>query len=253
MTTPLRVLIVEDKPADADLIVLRLTREGFKLDWKRVQTETDFTASLETPWDLILADWSLPQFSGLRALQLLRERGLDIPFIIISGSIGEEAAIDAMHKGANDYLLKDRPERLGEAIRQALQQKLLQDSKKRTDQQLQLQSSALNAAANAILITDLNGSIDWANPAFSVLSGYSTDEVIGKNPRDLIKSDKQDQAFYKKMWDCILTGRVWHGELVNRRKDGQLFDEDLTITPLLDAAGKVIKFIAIKQNITERP
>ncbi len=133
MTTPLRVLIVEDKPADAELIVLRLAKEGFKLDWKRVQTEADFIASLETNWDLVLADWSLPQFSGLRALQLVRARGLEIPFIIVSGAIGEEAAIDAMHKGADDYLLKDRPERLGLAVHQALAQKESREERKRAE------------------------------------------------------------------------------------------------------------------------
>jgi PAS domain S-box-containing protein len=252
LSTALRVLIVEDNPTDAELMVLRLEKEGFQLDWKRVQSEKEFLASLDSGWDLILADWSLPQFSGLRALELIHIHKKEIPFIIISGSIGEEAAIDAMHKGANDYLLKDRLERLGEAVHQALAQKRLREEKKRIDKTLLMQSAALNAAANAIVITDREGGIEWANQAFGILSGYNFEEFIGKNPRDLVRSGKHDQLFYKKMWDTILAGEVWSGELINKRKDGQLYSEEMTITPLKNISGKIDKFIAIKQDVSER-
>ena len=120
--TPLRVLLVEDSQDDAELNILHLRKEGFRVDWRRVQTEADYTAALSLDYDLILSDWALPQFSGLRALQLVRERGLEIPFIIISGRIGEDAAVAALRQGAYDYLLKDHPERLGQAVRNALEQ-----------------------------------------------------------------------------------------------------------------------------------
>ena len=137
MPTPFRVLIVEDTPDDAELMILHLTAEGFQLDWTRVQTEADYLAQLGLSPDLILADWSLPQFSGLRALKLMRERGLDIPFIIVSGSVGEEAAIDALRQGAYDYVLKDRPARLGKAVRRALEDSQLRQERKRADVALQ--------------------------------------------------------------------------------------------------------------------
>jgi len=108
MNKPLRLLIVEDYPDDADLMVMRLEEEGFNPEWQRVENEQDFLKALEDEPDFILADWELPQFSGLRALELLNECGLDIPFILVSGSIGEEAAINALHLGASDYILKDR-------------------------------------------------------------------------------------------------------------------------------------------------
>ena len=120
--TPLRVLLVEDSQDDAELIVLHLKKEGFKVDWRRVQTELDYSVALLADYDLILSDWALPQFSGLKALQLVRERGLEIPFIIVSGRIGEDAAVAALRQGAYDYLLKDHPERLGQAVRNALEQ-----------------------------------------------------------------------------------------------------------------------------------
>ncbi len=136
MPTPLHVLIVEDIAIDAELMARHLQKDGFQLDWQRVETEADYRVALETHYDLILSDWSLPQFSGLRALQLLQESGLNTPFIIVSGNIGEEAAVNALHQGAYDYVLKDRPDRLGQSVRNALQQKELLDERKKADEQL---------------------------------------------------------------------------------------------------------------------
>jgi PAS domain S-box-containing protein/putative nucleotidyltransferase with HDIG domain len=372
MSDVLKILLVEDNPADAELIALRMKHEGFAFEWQRVETEPDYLAALDPPPVLILADWSLPQFSGMRALELMQERGLDIPFIIVSGSIGEETAVAAMHMGVNDYLLKDRPQRLGQAILNALKQKkmrqerqnaeaalaaseaelramfdamhdlvlvldregiyrkvaptrhvllykpaqellgkslkevfppeeahrftraiqnviktrrpqtieyqlVIQDSpvwfetsisplnadsvvwvardvteRKITEAVLNLQSSALNAAANAIVITDRDGTIEWVNPAFTILTGYEFDEALGKNPNHLVKSGWHEPAFYRRMWETILSGQVWRGEMINRRKDGQLYTEEQTITPLLASDGKITQFIAIKQDITQR-
>ena len=120
MTANLRVLIVEDHPEDAELMARLLKEDGFKFKWQRVETEPDYLEALETRPDLILADWTLPKFSGQRALNLMQERDLDIPFIIVSGTIGEESAVAAMREGAYDYVLKDRPARLGQAVRRAL-------------------------------------------------------------------------------------------------------------------------------------
>ena len=124
--------------------------------------------------------------------------------------------------------------------------------RKQTEEQLRLQSSALNAAANAIVITDVNGAVQWANPAFTLLTGYTLEESLNKNPRELVRSGQQGKAYYQNMWNTILSGDVWHGEIVNRRKDGSHYSEELTITPLKDAEGQVIHFIAVKQDITER-
>ena len=108
MSIPLRVLILEDRPADAELMLHELRRAGFDPVWERVDTEADYLSRLDPALDLILADYSLPQFDALRALHLLQERGLDIPFVIVSGAIGEHIAVAAIREGAADYLLKDR-------------------------------------------------------------------------------------------------------------------------------------------------
>src|SRR5579862_1684876 len=105
MPRPLRVLIVEDRPTDAELVVRELRRAGFDPKWQRVDTETEFAASLRPGLDIILSDYEMPEFSALRALEILRQSGLAIPLIIISGTIGEDTAVAAMKRGAVDYLL----------------------------------------------------------------------------------------------------------------------------------------------------
>ncbi len=136
MSNPLRVLIVEDCEADALLMLHELRQAGYEPDWRRVDDEASYVAALEAPLDLICADYRMPQFDAAHALELLVNRSLDIPFIIVSGSIGEELAVAAMRQGAADYLLKDRLARLGPAVAQALEQKRLRDEKARMDQAL---------------------------------------------------------------------------------------------------------------------
>src|SRR5215510_14459181 len=107
-TKRLRVLLLEDRPEDAELNLAELRRAGFEVDARRAQTESEYATCLNQDFDVILADYRMPQFNSLRALQLLHERGKDIPFIIVSGTIGEDTAVDAMRQGASVYLLKDR-------------------------------------------------------------------------------------------------------------------------------------------------
>jgi PAS domain S-box-containing protein len=122
---------------------------------------------------------------------------------------------------------------------------------RRAEEQLRLQSSALEAAANAIVITDTQGVVLWANPAFTTFTGYELSEVVGQNPR-LLKSGRHDEAFYQNLWETIRGGRVWRGEMINRRKDGSDYQEEMTITPVKNQWGEVTHFIAVKQDITQR-
>ena len=124
--------------------------------------------------------------------------------------------------------------------------------RKRAEESLRLQSAALHAASDAIGITDRAGVIEWVNPAFTQLTGYTAEESRGKNLQTLLTSGKQDEAFYEGLRDTILAGRAWHGELINRRKDGSRYTEDQTVTPILDASGTITHFVAIKKDITER-
>ena len=126
-------------------------------------------------------------------------------------------------------------------------------ARKNADKQLRLQSAALEAAVNAIVIADRDGSIVWVNQAFTAMTGYSKEEVLGKNP-SLLKSGEQPESYYAKLWSTILSGQVWRGELVNKRKDGTIYTEEMTITPVTQKVGTVVEthFVAIKQDISER-
>jgi PAS domain S-box-containing protein len=123
--------------------------------------------------------------------------------------------------------------------------------RKRSEEQMRLQAAALHSAANAIAITDRNGLIQWVNPAFTCLTGYSPEEVLGENPR-LFKSGAHPASFYEDMWRTILAQQVWRGELVNKRKDGSLYSEEMSITCVKDHTGIITHFISIKQDVTER-
>jgi PAS domain S-box-containing protein len=123
--------------------------------------------------------------------------------------------------------------------------------RKEIERQLRIETAALEATANGVIITDASGTILWANPAFLTMSGYSMDEVIGATP-NILSSDRQEKAYYQDLWRTIMGGNTWRGEMINRRKDGTLYVEEQTITPVRLEGGQLSYFIAIKQDVTER-
>ena len=248
MKQPLQVLLVEDSPADAELAAIRRDDEGFAAVCVRVDTEAAYVSALRSGPDIILSDWNLPRFSGLRALELLGELRLTIPFVILSGYIGEEAAVDAVRSGADDYVLKDRPARLGSAVRGALARKRLRDERDAADAQLRLGAMVFDSSAEGITITDAAGRIVLVNRAFTEITGYSADEVLGRNPR-ILQSGRQDASFYRNMWAALLATGRWRGELWNRRKDGLLYPEWMTISAVAGADGVTTHFVGIFTDI----
>ena len=123
--------------------------------------------------------------------------------------------------------------------------------RRRAEEQLQLQSIALESAANAIIITNTEGRITWVNQAFTHITGYSAEEAIGQTTA-LLRSGRHDRDFYAEMWNTVMNGQVWHGEITNRRKDGSLYYEEQTISPVRSPDGQITHFIAVKQDITDR-
>ncbi len=123
--------------------------------------------------------------------------------------------------------------------------------RKEVERQLRIQTTAMEAAANGIVITDCQGNIQWTNPALTQMSGYASHEILGKTMR-LFKSGSHDKGYYDQMWTSILSGQVWRGETINRRKDSSLYVEEQTITPVRDENDQIRHFIAIKQDITKR-
>lgn len=251
MAIPLRVLIVENQPADAELAAHELRRAGFDPDWRRVETEAEYLANLDPGLDVILADYSLPRFDALQALKALPGRNLDIPLIVVTGALGDEKVAECMKRGAADYLLKDRLARLGPAVARLLALRRLREERRRATNQLRLQGIALECAANAIVITDREDRITWVNPAFTRLTGYTSEEALGQDMR-LLKSGQQAPSFYENLWATILAGNVWQSEIINRQKGGTLYSEEQTITPVQDEDGRLTHFVSIHHDISAR-
>jgi signal transduction histidine kinase len=151
MAKPVKVLIVEDSQDDADMLLGELRRSGFDPTWSRVETEPDFLAAIQRKPDIIFSDFAMPRFTGMRAADLLRESGLEIPFILISGTVGEEVAVLAMQHGATDYLLKDRITRLGSAAERALEQKRLRDEYRKTEEEVRWKTALLEAQVDSAM------------------------------------------------------------------------------------------------------
>jgi len=253
MAERLRVLLLEDRDVDADLIRLELKRAGFEADVTRVITEAEYRAALVPGYDLVLSDYSLPQFSGLRALAILRESGLDLPFILVSGTIGEEAAVEAMQKGASDYLIKDRLGRLGSSIRQTLEKKRLQDENRIFTDTLRLRNRAIESSLNAIIITNAahpDHAIEYVNPAFERISGYAAREVVGRNCRFLQGNDRNQPAL-QQIRSALRHHQEGKAVLRNYRKNGTVFWNDLLIAPVRNDHGEVTHFVGIVNDITE--
>ncbi len=372
----LKILIIEDLSSDVELIKRELRALGRPYETRVVQDEAGLRHELATfKPDVVLSDYMLPRFTGMEALKVVQRFDMDLPFIIVTGSMNELVAVECLKAGTWDYVIKEKLSKLVPAIQSALQkralikenraaQQALEESEARyrdlvenstnlicthdlegnllwvnqagiletgysmelllkmnitdllsseerpylqdylmeiktkgkasgvmkvqtadgetrfweynsslrsegveksfvrgilrdvTDQmqaeeRLRLQSAALEAAANTIVITDRDGTIQWVNSAFTQLTGYAVEEALGENPR-LLKSGRHDLAFYENLWRTILSGQVWHSELINKRKDGSLYTEEMTITPVQDSHRQITHFIAIKQDISER-
>src|SRR5262245_20622922 len=198
MTQPLRVLLLEDNQYDVRLVMAELQDAAFAPSATHAHTETEFLAALSPEIDVILADYSMPQFGAMQALRLLNESGRDVPLIIVSGSIGEDLAVQALHKGAADYLLKDRLGRLGQSITRALQQRKLRESHRQTERQLDESQRILESVLNAIPIgvfwKDRQSRYLGCNKTVSDAFGYSgPGDVVGKTDYEL-GSLKRDEA-----------------------------------------------------------
>jgi len=243
-------MLVEDSAADAELLAMGLQAAGFEPEWTRVDNERDFCAGLNSSLQIIFSDFSMPNFSADRVLQLLREEKFTAPCIIVSGTIGEEQVAEMLKSGATDYVLKDRLDRVSFVVQRALRESRDRVERKHAEEQVRVRTMALEAAANGILITDRDGKILWANRAFSDMTGYTLEQALNQNPR-LLQSGEHSEEFYRELWQTILSGRVWRGGITNRRSDGSIYYEDMTITPVR-AAGEISHFIAVKQDVTER-
>ena len=253
MTTPLRVLILEDRAADAELIAAELRRSGFDPTWQRVETEADYCAALDADFEIILADYRLPQFDALRALELLQARELDLPFIIVSGAMGEELAVAALRQGAADYLLKDRLARLGQAITGALQTKHLREERRKTELAMR------EGEASFRLLFASNPHPMWVYDTHSLKFlevnetaiaryGYSREEFLQMRLSDIRPPEEVPRLLANITAERPLL--QFSGEWRHRLKDGRVIDVEITSHTL--EFGEHSAALVVAQDITLR-
>jgi PAS domain S-box-containing protein len=249
----INALILEDQPDDVELVLFELERQGLFLNWQRAESEQEYLDLLHPELDLILADFHLPQFSALRALELMQARGLDIPFIIVTGSISEEIAVECMKRGATDYLLKDRLSRLGPAIFQALRERRLHTEKERTEVALResemkfktLFSESLDVI---LLIHSQSGLVLDVNKSLQRALGYAPYQVVGKHYSILIPPVVRETA------EDLLDSVRYHGALFEYREflraDGTICPMDITATVIPWGSGTAV--VATLRDVSER-
>jgi len=252
MPEQLRVLMLEDNEQDAELIARELRRAGYELLLGRVDSEAGFLASLEQPLDLILADYSLPQYDALRALIALQHRGLDIPFIVVTGGF-EELAIRCLKQGAADYLTKDRLGRLGEAVRQALEERALREQKRRADEAARESDERYRAlfedSRDPVMIIGREGEIVDFNYTTLLLFGYTREEMLALRIQQLCLdpqlADKLQQAIEE-------AGAVRNFEIRLRKKSGETMECLVTASARQGPGGSILGYQGFFRDVTER-
>jgi PAS domain S-box-containing protein len=372
----LKILFIEDLASDVDLAVLELRKEKLKFEHTTVCTRVDlFRALKEFKPDLIISDYMMPAFNGLQALKEVKKFNPEIPFILYTGSINEETAVECIKAGADDYVIKEHLTRLPFAVKEALEQKLIEKEKKAADlllieneeklqsiyrvapvgmglvvdrvfievnetfcnmtgydrneligkssemiyptrkeyefvgpeknrqiaekgigsvetrlkckdgrilniissstpldpcdltkgltftvlditetiireNELRKLTRAVEQNPVSIVITNLDGNIEYVNPRGCEITGYSRDELLGKNPR-ILSTGEMSKGEYKILWNMITSGKEWKGEFHNKKKNGELYWERASISPVKNAKDEITHFLGVKEDITE--
>jgi PAS domain S-box-containing protein len=247
---PLCLLIAEDSEDDTLLLIRLLRSNGYDPSYVRVDNKRDLEEVLNgMKVDLVISDYTMPQFSALDVIRIARERQLNVPLIVVSGTRGEDAAVETMKAGADDYVVKSNLFRLIPAIEREMEKTTLRKARSQAEVRNQLLTTAIEQAEETVVVTDTRGVVQYANPAFEKISGHTRNEVLGK-PLSLLKSGKHDAQFYKDLWKTISSGNVWRGHFKNKRKNGSLYEEEAVISPIRDSSGQITNYVAVKRDVT---
>lgn len=260
----LKILVLEDDENDYELLKIFLEsslQQQLLIEWV-INREGFLNGLNEFKPDLVISDYNLNNFTGFDALEIAKNHDPFLPIIICTGALSEETAADCIIRGAWDYVVKGRLHRLTSAIENALKlrteklrlrktQEELSIVKDESGVQVKLLYDALARMPNAIVISDKEGNIQFVNQRFTEMTGYTAEEAVGQKS-NLLKSGKHDQSFYKSMWDTLLEGKEWKGEIINKKKNGELFWEDESIAAITDDNNEVVYFVSMGQDITSK-
>jgi diguanylate cyclase (GGDEF)-like protein/PAS domain S-box-containing protein len=258
VNTPVKVLVVEDSEDDAKLALRALRRGGFDPTSRRVQAAADLeTALVEERWDAVISDFKMPGFTGMDALRIFRSTGLDIPFILISGTIGEETAVDAMKAGASDYLMKKSLARLAPVLERELKETQMRAAHRRaqaalTDSEKRFRQMAENIRDVFFLVDADSNRLLYISPAYEEIWGRSCESLYA-NPEsytDAIHPDDRASTYEK--YKKGMSARKFELEYRIVRPDGSIRWIEMRGFPVRDDAGKIVRIAGVAEDITER-
>lgn len=249
---PLRVLVAEDSVNDTFFIIRELQRGGYNVSFERVETPAAMQAALEAhPWDLIISDYLMPQFNGLAALALFQQRKLDIPFIMVSGALGEERAVEVLKAGAHDCIMKNALGRLVPAVKRELGAAHERRTRRQAEASAAYLASIVQSCGDAIVGQTLEGTVVSWNTGAERLYGYSAVEMIGRPFSTLLLPERRDEP----AWLLSRVGKghpVGQFETVRLRKDGAPIQVIVTVSPIRDSQGNLIGISTVARENMRR-
>ena len=254
--TPIKVLVVEDDPADTKLLLRALANAGIESTVVRVETEPEYRRELSAEPDVILCDYNLPQFDAMRALKIKREIAPAIPFLIVSGSIGEETAVEAIKCGATDYLLKDRLGRLGSAVSLAIEQRKLRDGERQALEALRRNEEQFRGAFDdtgvAMVLTDIDNRFVRVNAAFGSMFGYAASDMVGMTMAGVTHPDDVAESLANRVSLLARERTFFQIEKRYRHRDGRTLWGLTNVSLVRDSAGRPFQYVGQVQDITDR-
>ncbi|HEV2391789.1 MAG TPA: PAS domain S-box protein [Verrucomicrobiae bacterium] len=252
MNVQYQALVVEDSIDDAFFIVRELQRGGLNVEFERVDTAAGVQAALKRKtWDFIICDFGLRGIDGLAVLTLYRRTGLDIPFIMVSGRLGEEHAVEMLKAGAHEYVIKENLARLVPAVNRELGAAQERRIRSQTDATTAYLASVVESCDDAVIGTMLDGRVLTWNASAERLFGYSASEMIGRSVSVLIPSYRPDNP-HETLKKLSQGERCQAFETLRIRKDGSVVEVSLTISPIKDASGRFIGTSTVARDITRR-
>ena len=247
----LSVLAVLNDVADAEIPFRELERAGYSVRADFAQSRHEFSVRARAGfYDVILAACPLHAWTALNLLATMRELGIETPLILIAAG-GDETAIELVNAGAADYVIRQNLQRLPMAVGRAIAGIQARQERAGTDDLIKKLTMAVNQSPASVMFTDIRGTIEYVNGRFSEVTGYTFDEAVGKSPR-LLSSGRNPQELYADMWNTIRAGDIWRGELQNRKKNGELYWDSVSISPIRDSNGAITHFLGCQEDVTER-
>jgi len=215
-------------------------------DWTRIES-----ALTSRRWSLILTDFPIPGVRFPDLLRLARARQPDVPIVLVSNSLDEEVALELYRQGVWDFVLKHNLWRLHPVMDRALREAGERAARRRAEDSLHIMEGVMNASDRAVMITDAQGCVERINAAFTRLTGYTLEDLNARTVR-FLRSGLEPNPLDALRWESVEEGRSWRGELLNRRKDGSLYHDEMTVTPMRDPTGMLSHIVSVHQDITAR-